>query len=36
MAEEQSTQVTQEQTQRTPEVDYGKIEAMVTKGIQQK
>ena len=36
MAEEQSTQVTQEQTQQTPEVDYGKIEAMVTKGIQQK
>ena len=36
MAEEQSTQSTQEQTQQTPEVDYGKIEAMVTKGIQQK
>lgn len=39
MADEQNTQNTQntqEQVQQSPEVDYSKIEAMVTKGMQQK
>ena len=41
MAEEQNTQNTQAtqeqgQTQQAHEIDYGKIEAMVTKGMQQK
>lgn len=37
MAEEQNVQGAQAQEQQqTPEIDYGKIEAMVTKGMQQK